>query len=349
MAVPVVRLTEERPEADVDRLAGTLLTADCFDWLIQEDVDILRPDGTRLLGFRRAILDPAIVAAAYPALRKAAKTSDNRGMAAGLGVRGGPGAVVARHYNVKRDGTVSRTTRAPLAGRVGLTRSYVRLSDGLPTRTGTTRVGGYLMADGTEGHQRRTGAVRSGVIGYFDRQTRFPFCRQTVFNLDNPELFAATLPLIRAVDAVFAAVAPERYAVQRALAAKTSPDFAIHGTAFTTVTVNRNWQTAVHKDAGDLPAGFGVMTALAAGSYDGGYLVFPRYRIAVDMRTCDVLCADVHQWHGNTPLVGVPGRFERISCVYYYRRNMILCGTAQQELEAAKRRTSRAQLQRPLE
>jgi hypothetical protein len=117
---------------------------------------------------------------------------------------------------------------------------------------------------------------------------------------------------------------------------KTSKDFVIPGTVFTTVTVNRNWQTAVHQDKGDLKAGFGVMSVLEHGKYTGGILVFPKYGVGVDMRERDICFADVHQWHGNTPIKGIPDAHERISCVFYYRENMQYCGTVEQEREFAK-------------
>ena len=179
--------------------------------------------------------------------------------------------------------------------------------------------------------------AESGVVGFYDRYERNPYCRLTAFNMEHPERFAAALPYIRAIDRLFAEALPERYQAQRAIIEKTHPDFRIHGTVFTTITVNRNFRTACHKDVGDYPAGFGVMSVLEGGEpYKGGLLVFPKYRIAVDMRTRGVCLADVHQWHGNTPLIGRPGRFERISCVLYYRSEMWRCGSAEQELARAK-------------
>lgn len=83
----------------------------------------------------------------------------------------------------------------------------------------------------------------------------------------------------------------------------THPSWLIAGTAFTAVTVNRDFRTAVHKDRGDLRAGFGVLTALRAGTFSGCHLVFPAYRVAVDLRTRGVLLCNVHEWHGNSPLV----------------------------------------------
>lgn len=54
------------------------------------------------------------------------------------------------------------------------------------------------------------------------------------------------------------------------------------------------------------------------------------------MNDGDVLLADVHEWHGNTPLVPTRWPYERISFVFYYRAKMLECGSAAEELERAK-------------
>lgn len=176
---------------------------------------------------------------------------------------------------------------------------------------------------------------RSEVVGYFDRTSRLPFCRLTAFNVEHAERFARTRPLIRAVDRVFAETVPERHAAQLA-AANAAPDFRLYGTAFSTITVNRNWRTAVHRDRGDYRAGFGVMSVVEAGSYEGGFLVFPQYRVAVDMRTGGVCLANVHEYHGNTEIVGTPGRFVRLSMVFYLRAKMAECLSVRDELARAR-------------
>lgn len=197
-----------------------------------------------------------------------------------------------------------------------------------------------LKADGSRSNTSVAygGDVESGVVGFFDRYTRIPFCRQTAFTRNFPARLAAARPMIEEIDRVFRESVPDRYAAQKAVADRTHPDFRIGSTAFTTVTVNRNWQTAVHQDAGDLKEGFGVLTASRFGEFSGGYFVLPAFRVAVNMKLGDVLLADVHEWHGNTPIRGLPGRFERVSFVLYYRQNMHRCGSAAQELERAKSR-----------
>jgi hypothetical protein len=104
------------------------------------------------------------------------------------------------------------------------------------------------------------------------------------------------------------------------------------------VTVNRNFQTAVHKDAGDLHAGFGVMSCLRNDKYDGGYLCFPEYRVAVNYGSGSLCLADVHEWHGNTPLKNLRIGYERITLVFYYREHMINCRSAKEEEDWVKHR-----------
>lgn len=182
------------------------------------------------------------------------------------------------------------------------------------------------------------GDSSSAVVGFMDRYIRHPFCRKTAFNMDHPELFSAAMPYVIAANALFARELPERFAAQKEFCDRTEPDWVIPGTVFTTITVNKNFPTRVHKDAGDLKEGFGCMGVLRAGHYTGGYFVYPRYRVAFDCGSGDVLLGDVHEWHGNTRILGIPGAYERVSCVFYYRAKMHQCGTMAEELASAKGR-----------
>jgi hypothetical protein len=74
---------------------------------------------------------------------------------------------------------------------------------------------------------------------------------------------------------------------------------------------------AVHKDKGNLKEGYSVMTVLRSGDYSGGLLVFPKYRVAVDLHDGDCLICDNGEAHGNTAIVGEE-RWERISIVCYF-------------------------------
>ncbi len=199
--------------------------------------------------------------------------------------------------------------------------------------------------DGTKSHTNAINPTEypelkdtsSSIIGNFDRYARFPFCRQTAFNLTHPKKFATMLPYLQFVDRIFAKEIPDRHMNQMEAVKRTHPNWVIHGTCFTTITVNKNWQTRVHIDAGDFKEGFGLLAAFRAGHFGGCYLVFPQFRVAVDMQTAGLLLCDVHEMHGNTALTGTKGLFERISIVLYYREKMQYCLSPEQELERAKK------------
>jgi len=180
-------------------------------------------------------------------------------------------------------------------------------------------------------------AVNSGIIGYYDRYTRTPYCRECAWNRQHPEQWQKLYPYVAFIDKAMATYAPEHHRRQLEFARRTNPAWVIGSTAFTTITVNQSYQTAVHKDAGDLKEGIGVISCLRAGDYSGGYLVLPEYQVAFDLGSCDVLLFDVHAWHGNTTLNSSPGSL-RVTCVFYYRENMIRCGTPEYELATVEAR-----------
>lgn len=184
--------------------------------------------------------------------------------------------------------------------------------------------------------------VASAIIGHFDRNPRFPFCRQSAFNAHHADRFAQLTPFLHDAAACFATTVPDRYAAQMYQMARVPRDFVITGTPWTTLTVNHNWQTAVHHDRGDLKAGFSCLTVLRAGQYSGCHLVAPAYRIAVDLGSGDLLMFDPHEAHGNTAFENCSEDFERISMVLYMRERMVQCGTPAEELERAKQRGSLA-------
>jgi len=196
-----------------------------------------------------------------------------------------------------------------------------------------------IKKDGTQSSNRKLlTEVNSGIIGYFDKSPRTPYCRQTSFNEKEFSKFKKAYPIIKFVDKAYSKLMPQEYKLQRTEADKTAQDFVITNTAFTTVTVNKNWQTAVHTDSGDFEKGFGNLVALRKGRYVGGYFVVPKWGVAFDLQVSDLLLVDVHQWHGNTPIELIDKDAKRISLVMYYRKNMINCGSAKEENEKVKRR-----------
>jgi len=194
--------------------------------------------------------------------------------------------------------------------------------------------------DGTISKTRIAQTVNSGIIGYYDRTMRSPYCRTTAYTGRKIEEWALCLPIIKRVSELYKELIPDKWNIQKEWCEKTSKDFVIGDTVFTTVTVNKNWQTAVHTDKGDLRDCFGNLIVMRKGKYIGGYFVLVKWGVAFNLQNTDVLFTDVHQNHGNTPIKKLTTDAERISLVMYYRENMIQCGSAEEELYEAKNRKS---------
>ena len=175
--------------------------------------------------------------------------------------------------------------------------------------------------------------IMTNIIGFFDtlspRQKYFlkqqgksvkVNARETRFNMDNPEKYKKLLPLIRQIDEYYKKYIPENYGKQRKKANQTP--FKIEGTAFTTVTTNVNFQTTVHSDKGDDEEGFGNLAVIEHGKFTGGETCFPQYGIGVNVRMGDILFMDVHQPHGNLPIILDGPETIRLSIVCYLRKNI---------------------------
>jgi hypothetical protein len=175
--------------------------------------------------------------------------------------------------------------------------------------------------------------IMTNIIGYFDKLSPKQkelmriqgkkinvTARETRFNMDYPEKFKELLPLIKEIDIYYKKYIPENYSKQIKKAKQTF--FRIPTTSFTTLTTNVNLQTTVHLDRGDDNDGFGNLAVIENGKYTGGETCFPQYGIGVDVRTNDILYMDVHEAHGNLPIILEEPDAKRLSIVCYLRKSV---------------------------
>jgi len=175
----------------------------------------------------------------------------------------------------------------------------------------------------------------TNIIGYFDifspmqkylfkkKNIKTPIeVRETFFISEYPEKYKKTIPLIQNIDYFYKKFIPSHYEKQRKKANQTP--FKIPNTAFTTVTTNVNFQTTIHKDKGDDAEGMGNICVIERGKYSGAETCFPQYGVGVNVRTGDMLFMDVHQYHGNLPMIKEEPDAIRLSIVCYLRTNIWL-------------------------
>jgi hypothetical protein len=175
--------------------------------------------------------------------------------------------------------------------------------------------------------------VMSGIAGWYDRYPRIPYGRATSYTAREPEKFAMAYPFLQSLARGFKELLPWRYGNQMEAAKKLDPAFLVPGTPFTTITVNKTFRTAAHRDAGDLDSGLSNLLVLSNnGNYTGGYLIAPEYRVAVNVRPGDLLLINNHEViHGNTPIVLGDEEAERVSLVCYFREKMLELGSKEYE------------------
>jgi len=245
--------------------------------IYNEDIDVYTEDDSgnkKLLArFRKNVFPHELLEEAWAAFYKTAAPSRNRGAAAGP----------------------------------------IQLKSGYWMKRKPVEVQGWstrYVHDGKVSKMRVNNNVFSSVLGYFDAT---PFmglpCRLTSYTQKYFDQYKAGIPFLKAIDSCFKKLAPEAHAKQLKRA-KANGFYQIDDTAFSSVTVNRNFRTALHQDDGDFREGFGNLSVLEYGKYSGGYTLFPRFGIGFNIRTGDFLAMDVHEWHCNTGMYETPEQRE---------------------------------------
>lgn len=338
--------------------ADLIVTEDC-DLYAEDPVDPTHISEENIIfKFRKNTFTQEELDRCYKGLRAAATESQNRGMAAGprgdqLGQegRGNRDWVTAEHLeilsflarplNTIDDGTTlasireshknftKEETRGQVWLRSAVTKKYPEYHGwfdkwlaGLHNMSREEqRVEAQYVIDNYISDTNYAQSVMSGIAGFFDRYPRIPFGRACAYNEKNPEDFAESYPFLNKLNDQFRELLPVRWGNQRAEADKVDPRFLIDGTVFTTLTVNHNWRTACHRDAGDLHEGFSNICALGKG-WQGGEFMLPEYRIAVKLAPGDMLLVNNHGGiHGNDALIGDDN--DRMTIVAYFREKMV--------------------------
>ena len=280
---------------------GEYFGASSYDTIVNTNCDVYYYEDNQkktLIKFRKKVIPDKLCKIGLECLKEAAKkTHDNRGAAAGvIDFKKLP------TYANKANQLIGKSKFRVLAYKSRYTGKIVTNSLG--------------------------NISQSNIIGFFDKRDRNQGanaapCRTTAFTSQQVEKWKKVIPLIQNIDLQFKRLIPKNHRIQYNQAHKTK--FVIKDTAFSTVTINHNWRTALHKDAGDLKEGFGNLVVLEEGQYEGGCTGFPQFKVAVNCRHGDFLAMDVHEWHCNTKIKPITKDYTRVSLVAYLRERMVKC------------------------
>ena len=188
-------------------------------------------------------------------------------------------------------------------------------------------------------YQVKTKAGKWGMIAYANeiysvmagwKRGRFTGAiEESGWSKDNPEKFEILKQIGKYNEIAFEKVDPKRYTAQRVFAEEfILPEHRVG--IVTTLSMNRysdlglgSKGMSVHVDSGDTEAGMTTMCHFRDGVYEGAYLTFPRYKIAIDAPHNSVIIADSLEFHGVT---SISGEGTRYTCVAYCDRRLATMG-----------------------
>ena len=356
---------------DCEHLLGQFLDESHYDVLIEEDTDCYDVTGIGSDGmdesriafkFRKNFFSKKEQEQAYIGLRDAATQSQNRGLAAGP--KGEKCLqrewVTEFQYQVLKDlvkldsiemydvkdsiELIRRTTEGKESSRglVWLASeidqhnfSFEKWLKNISKSTDVSEINkqSKWVMDTFISDTTYANPVFSGIAGWFDRYPRIPYGRATAYTEHHYDKFEKSFPFLQSLNKGFKKLLPKRWAAQKAAIDKIDSRFVVPDTVFTTITVNKTFRTAAHRDAGDFSDGLSNLLVLSNdGNFTGGYLIFPEYRIAVNVRPGDLLLVNNHEIiHGNTEIIPGSKESERISLVCYLREKMLELGSYEYE------------------
>ena len=317
MTIKTLKFDRLYSDEDLKTLTGTYLDDEWIHETINSDADIYDAEtGEMVCSFRKKRVSPALTTLALDTLAPLAVASRGRGAAAG-----------------PIDPTSQYWSKRKLVNTKGFRTSY-------------------LKEDGTPSKMQVNNQVGSIALGFFDKLKSLGVdkpCRLTWHTNAHLQKYEEGLPFIDELDRWYKKTNPEKHKEQLDRA-NIHPNYKIRKTAFSTVTVNRTFRTALHKDRGDF-GGWATLSVLEHGRYRGGLFMLPAYGLGINMREGDVLVANVHLYHCNSPIwttkeddeynetlpekfkidknvgtLGLDKKYARISFVCYLRENLIHCG-----------------------
>lgn len=343
--------------------ADIVIDFDC-DLYAEDPIDpTLKTEDNIIFKYRKNVFTKEEMDMAYAGLREAATESQNRGMAAGprgdqLGQEGRGNrdwvlpeqtdilSFLARPINTIDDGITIESireshkkdkakdeTRGQVWLRSEVTKKYPEyhgwfdkwLSEiSKKSREEQKKEAEYVIKNYIS-DTNYAQSVMSGIAGFYDRYPRIPYGRATSYTEKNPEKFALSFPYLRKLNNQFKELLPVRWGKQNEAAQKLDPRFRIDETVFTTLTVNHNWRTACHRDAGDLHEGFSNICGITGPEdkgWKGAEFLLPEFRVAINLQPGDMLLVNNHGGiHGNDELLGDDN--DRLTLVSYFREKML--------------------------
>ena len=183
--------------------------------------------------------------------------------------------------------------------------------------------------DGTLSKFFLSNPVRSNIVGYFDYinytqnddGTKSQSRNIKITQHTTEKSLDAMKELTETMDQHYRELMPDIYnSTKDRLIEKGFKEFLYGDCLTTTITVNTDFRTALHKDKNNYNR-VGLMAVLSdtEEEFEGGELILPRYGVKVNVRPGDLIVFESGSHHTNNVITG-DGRY---SFVFYIRENIV--------------------------
>jgi hypothetical protein len=180
--------------------------------------------------------------------------------------------------------------------------------------------------------QPRANRCFSNVLGAIDRSGRIPYGRLTKSTESKRKQFEDNQPFYHEINDLLRKFQPDKFEILNSRFKDVHPDYNLFGTAFTTITVNNNFQVAYHRDGNNAENAVAALAVMEIGEWDGGEFVFPELGIGFDIREGDVFIGDNQGLiHGMLPINEKTTDAENIMFVFYQRDGIVRLDSPQCE------------------
>ena len=274
--IPKIIVKKKINDKDISKLKGTFFTEDGFT-LYEESIDIYNEKNEILILYRKKNIPNKLKELTIDNLEYVVKQpSNNRGIASGY-----------------FDETKYKKITGYEAKKISNFKGY------------------RINKDGNISKYKISMPVYSGIVGYFNytdpKTKKKTEMRQTstLKSKKNKKKFEKVIPFVEWINEKYKELIPLNY---QEMKNQTNEKYVISNTIFSTITVNKNFQTAMHTDKKDIGK-LGNLIVLCKGEVKGGYILFPQYKIGIKVEDRDFLIMNVHEYHTNTSISGSGDRF----------------------------------------
>jgi len=286
-----------------EQLKGTFFNQQYYSHILDENIDVYDTNGTLILALRKKVIPKYISEIAQDTILTESKKTktNNRGIASG---------------KIRHD-CISKNIVEIL--QPNNFKSTVRYNNG--------NISKYKISN----------TVHSMIIGYYEKpklvesSTKGPAqskngIRLTSFCEHNPIGWCKIISYVQYLDNLYKQLYGVNYDVRYKQIYGNNPNMdkkwgIIDNTIFSTITANYNFRTACHRDEGNLAEPFGYSILVTLGHWNGCFLGYPEYSIAVNVQEGDLLIMNPHIYHCNTEFNGTDN--DRLSLVIYARGKIV--------------------------